>query len=65
MEYEFSRMNLDTNKWRVTTFNQDYSKIPTYPAKFIVPKDISDAGMYTKREMEDGSAMRRARGNGM
>lgn len=44
MEKEFKRMGLDPTKWRLTKINSDYGKIPSYPATFIVPNDISDAG---------------------
>lgn len=46
MELEFKRMNLDPTKWRLTTINQDYVKIPSYPATFIVPNDIPDSGIF-------------------
>eukprot|EP00026_Physarum_polycephalum_P001446 Phypoly_transcript_01447.p1 GENE.Phypoly_transcript_01447~~Phypoly_transcript_01447.p1 ORF type:complete len:832 (+),score=84.31 Phypoly_transcript_01447:280-2496(+) len=55
MELEFERLKLDPDKWRISTFNHDYSKIPTYPAKLIVPKAIPDTVLQKSKEFRCNS----------
>lgn len=45
MEQEFARMQLSKDKWQLTTFNRDYSKISTYPSVFIIPQGITEEGI--------------------
>lgn len=46
LELEFKRLKLDPAKWRLTKINQDYNKIPSYPATLIVPNDIPDSVLH-------------------
>ena len=43
-EKEFARQGLGTTypQWRFTALNQDYTLCPTYPAKLVIPKSVSD-----------------------
>ncbi|KAF2073570.1 hypothetical protein CYY_005119 [Polysphondylium violaceum] len=42
---EFERLQFPLDGWRVTHVNEDYSLCPTYPSKFIVPKNILDTDL--------------------
>jgi hypothetical protein len=39
---EFSRMGLPGNDFRITSLNDKYEVVPTYPSCLIIPKDMTD-----------------------
>lgn len=53
IELEFAKL-LATDEWRVTHINQDYSVCPTYGAKLVVPKSITDDDIVQSAAFRDG-----------
>lgn len=41
-ETEFSKISMNTEDWRITHVNKNYSICPTYPEILVVPKKIDD-----------------------
>lgn len=41
-ETEFSKISMNTDEWRITHVNKNYSLCPTYPEVLVVPKCIDD-----------------------
>ncbi|MEE6477210.1 hypothetical protein FKM82_011412 [Ascaphus truei] len=44
-EQEFELLNLETNEWRLSHVNQDFSVCPSYPPIVTVPKSIDDESL--------------------
>jgi hypothetical protein len=42
---EFRRQGADPAKWRLTLSNRSYDKCPTYPSRFLVPRDFPDTDL--------------------
>lgn len=42
IEQDFRRMNLPSDKWRISTVNKDWELSPTYPDVIVVPNTITD-----------------------
>lgn len=52
-ELEFSKL-LTTDEWRISHVNRDFSVCPTYGAKLVVPKSISDEEIMQSAAFRDG-----------
>lgn len=52
-ELEFSKL-LATDEWRITHINRDFSVCPTYGAKLVVPKSITDEEIIQSAAFRDG-----------
>lgn len=52
-ELEFAKL-LATDEWRVTHINHDFSVCPTYGAKLVVPKSITDEVIKQSAAFRDG-----------
>lgn len=52
-EMEFAKL-LATDEWRVTHINRDFSVCPTYGAKLVVPKSITDEEIAQSAAFRDG-----------
>ncbi|XP_077147827.1 myotubularin-related protein 9 [Ranitomeya variabilis] len=44
-EQEFELLTVETEDWRLSEVNQDYSVCPSYPSVVIVPKSIDDESL--------------------
>lgn len=53
VELEFGKL-LATDEWRITNINSDYSVCPTYGARLVVPKSITDDEIIQSAAFRDG-----------
>lgn len=53
LESEFAKL-LATDEWRITHINRDFSVCPTYGARLVVPKSITDEEIIQSAAFRDG-----------